>query len=448
MNLSITAKQRSVAMMAILLGVAMAILDASMIAVALPRIAHQLEISASNSIFIVSAYQIAMVASLLIFSALGDIIGHKSIYILGVVAFSLSSLGCAITSSFELLVLLRCAQGLGGSALAGVNIAIIRNIYPPHLFGRGIGTSALVVALSFCAGPLLASLILTFTSWKVIFFLNFILSIAVFLFSILFIPNDSKKLRVKIPWWDFSVVFFSFLLLSSSLAMVGTAGHGQARIKLSGLTFIIGFLLLAYSPRSVLKFLPAPSNRGAFITATLITFFGYISQGAALISLPFFFFVEHIAGLGTSVKVMFFWSLLSGLFAYLAGLWSDKIEPTYLLVTGLFFMLTGVTFLGILNIKTPWFAPLFAALAGAGFGMFQTPNLRLLLSFSASKESGRANGVLATLRLLGQMIGGVVTAVFLGLDPMNGARWSLIASAFSVLISFGLSILLAKNALK
>lgn len=230
--------------------------------------------------------------------------------------------------------------------------------------------------------------------------------------------------------------------------MVGTAGHDQARIKLSGLTFTIGFLLLAYSPRSVLKFLPAPSNRGAFITATLITFFGYISQGAALISLPFFFFVEHIAGLGTSVKVMFFWSLLSGLFAYLAGLWSDKIEPTYLLVTGLFFMLTGVTFLGILNIKTPWSAPLFAALAGAGFGMFQTPNLRLLLSFSASKESGRANGVLATLRLLGQMIGGVVTAVFLGLDHMNGARWSLIASAFSVLISFGLSILLAKNALK
>ncbi|QHF44048.1 hypothetical protein PspS35_09635 [Pseudomonas sp. S35] len=436
-------------MMAILLGVAMAILDTSMIGIALPRIAHQLEISASNSIFIVSAYQIAMVASLLIFSAIGDIIGHKSVYIFGVVTFSLSSLGCAISPSFESLVLLRCAQGLGGSALAGVNIAIIRNIYPPHLFGRGIGISALVVALSFCAGPLFASLLLTFASWKVIFVLNSVIGLAVFLFSISFIPNDSKKLRVKIPWWDFSVVFATFLLLSSSLAMVGGGGNDQARLKLGGLTLVIGFFLLAYSPHSVLKFLPATSNRGGFITATLITFFGYISQGAALISLPFFFFVEHAAGLGASVKVMFFWSLLSGFFAYLAGLWSDKIEPTYLLVTGLFFMLIGVTLLSILNIKsTPWFAPLFSALAGAGFGMFQTPNLRLLLSFSAREESGRANGVLATLRLLGQMIGGLVTAVFLGLDPMNGARWSLIASASSVLISFGLSILLAKNFLK
>lgn len=158
-------------MSAILLGVAVAILDASMVNVALPRIAFQLNVAAADSIFIVNAYQISMVTSLLVFSALGDAIGYKIIYILGAILFATSSLACSIATSFDHLTLVRAIQGLGGNAMAGVNIVIIRSIYPAHQLGSAIGISTLVVALSFCAGPLVSSLILSCGSWLLMFFL-------------------------------------------------------------------------------------------------------------------------------------------------------------------------------------------------------------------------------------------------------------------------------------
>lgn len=101
------------------------------------------------------------------------------------------------------------------------------------------------------------------------------------------------------------------------------------------------------------------------------------------------------------MTTLVFCALFSGIAAYFSGRASDKWNPGHLLVGGLFFMFVGVGLLAISDARLPvWLACLCAAVAGTGFGVFQTPNLKLLLSYSPVRESGRSNGVLATLRLL------------------------------------------------
>lgn len=432
--------ERVVAMSAILLGVAVAILDVSMVNVALPRIAFQLNVAAADSIFIVNAYQISMVASLLVFSALGDAIGYKVIYMLGSILFSVSSFACSITTSFDHLVLVRALQGLGGSAMTAVNIAIIRSIYPAHQFGRAIGFSALVVALSFCAGPLISSIILSYGSWPLIFFLNFIIGAVVFIIIAAFLPNDHRKNPIAIPWLDFFVVVAGLFLIAFSLAMLGLSGYGNARFIAGGASFAIGLAIILFNSNSFIKFLPHPYSKVKFITAVFITTLGYMAQGSALISLPFFFSLSYAENLPKTVTALVFWALFSGIAAYFSGRASDKWNSVHLLGGGLFFMFVGIALLAISGAGGAlWLACVCAAVAGTGFGIFQTPNLKLILSYSPIQESGRSNGVLATLRLLGQMAGGVIAAGSLSLSAEQGAQWALIASALCAFSAFALA---------
>ncbi|MFN6509576.1 MFS transporter [Xanthomonas cerealis pv. cerealis] len=427
-------------MSAILLGVAVAILDASMVNTALPRIAAQLGIPSADSIFVVSAYQVSMVASLLLFSALGDIFGYKVIYIIGTIAFSISALACSAVFSFDYLVLIRAIQGLGGGAMAGVNIAIMRGMYPAHLFGRAVGTSALVVALSFCAGPLISSLILSYGSWSLIFVLNFLIGATACLLATIFLPSRPHKNLSCVPWMDLLVIMAGLFLIAFSVSALGVSRYGKTRFIISATTCCLGIGIILWNPGSFKKFLPNPYSKKIFIVASFITLLAYMAQGATLISLPFFFSAASVGRLSGTVSAMVFWSLFSGFFSYFSGRASDVLNSAHLLVMGLFIMSIGIAFLAAVGAIQPmWLASLCAAMAGAGFGIFQTPNLKLLLSYSSAQESGRSNGVLATVRLLGQMIGGVIAAAFLSLNSQQGARWALIASSLCAFLACGLA---------
>ena len=149
--------QRYGAILTIVLGLAMAVLDGAIANVALPTIATDLNASPAASIWIVNAYQIAIVIALLPLSFLGDMFGYRRIYKIGLALFTLTSLACALSHSLEMLTLARVAQGLGGAALMSVNTALIRIIFPQRFLGRGMGINSFVVAVSSAAGPTIAA---------------------------------------------------------------------------------------------------------------------------------------------------------------------------------------------------------------------------------------------------------------------------------------------------
>lgn len=129
--------QRYGAILTIIIGISMAVLDGAIANVALPTIATDLHATPASSIWVVNAYQIAIVISLLSFSFLGDMFGYRRIYKFGLVVFLLSSLFCALSDSLQMLTTARVIQGFGGAALMSVNTALIRLIYPQRFLGRG-----------------------------------------------------------------------------------------------------------------------------------------------------------------------------------------------------------------------------------------------------------------------------------------------------------------------
>ncbi len=124
-----------------------------------------------------------MAITLLPFATLGDVIGYRRVYLVGLTVFTFASVACAASDSLTTLAIARVAQGLGASGLMSVNSALVRFIYPRAHLGRGIGINAVVVAASATVGPTLASGILSLGAWQWLFAINIPLGAITFLLA-------------------------------------------------------------------------------------------------------------------------------------------------------------------------------------------------------------------------------------------------------------------------
>ena len=148
------------AVVAVLLAIMMSVLDGTIMNIALPTLAHDFDVTPSNAIWIVNAYQLVITMTLLSFASLGDIYGYRRIFLTGISIFVGASAACALSDSFWMLTVSRIIQGFGAACVMSVNTALIRLIYPPQILGRGMGVNAMVVAVSAAAGPSIAGSIL------------------------------------------------------------------------------------------------------------------------------------------------------------------------------------------------------------------------------------------------------------------------------------------------
>ena len=156
---------RYYAMAVVILGIAMSVLDGTIVNLALPKITRDLHASAAQAIWVINAYQIAILAFLLPCAALGDLVGYRRVYLSGLSLFTLASLGCAFAPSLPVLAATRAIQGLGAAGIMSVNAALVRLIYPREQLGRGVAINSMAVAASSVAGPSFAAGILSIASW-------------------------------------------------------------------------------------------------------------------------------------------------------------------------------------------------------------------------------------------------------------------------------------------
>ena len=136
------------AVIAASLALIMSVLDANIVNVVLPTLSREFGTSPSTTIWVMNAYQLAITVSLLSFSSPGDIYGYHKVFLSGVAVFCVTSLICVLSTSFWMLTVARVLQGFGASAITSVNTAQLRTIYPRKYLGRGLGISAMVVAVS------------------------------------------------------------------------------------------------------------------------------------------------------------------------------------------------------------------------------------------------------------------------------------------------------------
>ena len=413
--------RRGRAMAAVLTGVALATLDTAIANTALPTIAADLGVDPGASVWIVNAYQLAVVATLLPIAALGEIVGQTRIYVAGLILFTGASLVCALAWSLPTLVAARVLQGVGASALMAVNIALIRFIYPAHQLGRGVGLNAFVVGVGFAVGPTAASLILLAAPWPWLFAVNVPIGLGALAQAWTALPETGRSGHsFDVGGALLNAAAFALLVLG-----LGEAAHEGPLWRI--LTEIAGalacFTLLLRRQAGH----PAPMlaadllARPLFALSALTAVCSFAAQGLAFVSLPFLF--QHTLG-RSQVETGFLmtpWPVVVALMAPVAGRLSDRYAPGLLGGIGLAGLALGMGLLALLPVD-PSVADIAWRLAvcGAGFGFFQAPNLRAIMTSAPPTRSGGASGIVATARLLGQTLGAALVAACFAIAEAHG----------------------------
>jgi len=435
-------ERRRWAVAAIFTALAMASLDTAIANIALPAIAADLAVSPADVVWVVNIYQIALVATLLPLGALGEIVGHRRIYLGGLLLFTLASLGCALAWSLPSLLIARALQGLGASGIMSVNSALIRFVYPSRLLGRGFGHNALVVATAFTLGPTIASGILALGPWPWLFAVNIPFGLIAIGIGLKTLPPTPRAVHA----FDFPGALLAASCLGLFILGIGSAAHeaspGVVTTELAA-AIVLGLLLIRRQADHPAPMLPIDLfRRPMFALSAATAVCSFSVQGLAFVSLPFYF--EDILQ-RTQVETGFFmtpWPLVVAIMAPIGGRLSDRHSAGVLGGLGLVLLGIGMVLLATLP-ASPSVANIVwrMVICGLGFGFFQTPNIRAIMSSAPSDRSGGASGIVATARLTGQTIGAALAALCFALAGRDGATLALALGAGFAAIGSVLSFL-------
>ncbi len=429
------------AMLSVALVLIMSVMDSTMANVALPTIAADIGIAPSMAVWIVNAYLMAILVTLLPLSALGDIIGYSRVYIGGMVIFGIASVATALSDSVSTLLMARILMGIGASGVMSVNMAVVRFIFPVSIIGRGIGLNALIIAVSAAAGPTVASIILSVADWPWLFAVNAPISIFAIIVGIYSLPPN---IRVRKPF-DYVSALLNAVTFALLIILIGTLGQGADPLLVGAELAVMlgsGYLLYqrqvhASSPLVPFDLLRIPIFALSIGTSTC----SFIAQTLALIALPFFFQTN----LGfTAVQTGFLmtpWPLATGVMAPIAGRLADRYPAGLLGSLGLVAFSAGLIGLAVLSQGASTFEIAWRmALAGAGFGLYQSPNNRTMILSAPRDRSGGAAGMQGMARLVGQTTGAAITAVLFGILLQERATvFALGAGALFAIFGAGVS---------
>ena len=216
--------QRLMAFSTLAMAIAMAVLDGTIVTVALPTMARQFAVAPENAIWIVNAFQLAVTVSLLPLAALGDMLGYRRVYWWGLALFTVASLACALAPTFAVLTFARVVQGLGAAGIMSVNIALIRFVYPHARLGQGVGNMAVVVAICSAGSPSVAAAILSVASWHWLFLINVPIGVLALIMAARTLPATPRAAgRLDLP----SVILNA---LTFGLVIAGVNGIGQGGV--------------------------------------------------------------------------------------------------------------------------------------------------------------------------------------------------------------------------
>ena len=434
--------QRYHAILVVALGITLAVLDTAIANVALPTIAEHLHASAASSIWIVNAYQLAVTISLLPLASLGDRIGYRRVYLAGMVLFTVSSAGCAFATSLPELAFARVIQGFGAAGIMSVNTALVRNIYPSSQLGRGVSINAMVVAVSSAVGPTVAAGVLSVASWPWLFAINVPIGIVAIAIGMRALPRNVAH---PAPY-DYLSAAMNAIVFGLLIFAVDGLGHGEQRgwivLELAA-AVAIGYVFVRRQLTLTAPLLPVDLLKIPIFALSIGTSVcSFCAQMLAYVSLPFLLQVSLGLSQVQTGLLMTPWPLVIVFAAPLSGVLSDRMSAGLLGGIGLAALTVGLLLLATLGahpdpLQIAW----RMALCGVGFGIFQSPNNRTMLSSAPRHRSGGASGMLGTARLTGQTLGAAIVALIFGVAPQHGPIIALYVAACFSAVASGVSMM-------
>jgi DHA2 family multidrug resistance protein-like MFS transporter len=321
-----------------------------------------------------------------------------------------------------------------------MNAALVRATYPANMLGRGIGYNAMVLSMSAAAGPTLAALILSVASWPWLFLINLPIGIAALIVGRKSLPDPHGHGQP-----------FDWVSALLSGAMMGCIVFGAEDFAREGNQLALGLVVIGLGAGAVLVWrewsdprplIPLDLLRIPIFSlsiASSVVSFG--AQMLAYVALPFLF--QSVLGRSVIATglLMTPWPIAVGIAAPIAGRLADRVNSGLLGGIGLAIFAVGLFLLSRLGASPDNFEIVWRmAVCGAGFGLFQSPNNRTIVSAAPKPRSGAAGGMLATARLLGQTAGAVAVGAAFHVAGVGIAPRLMFAASIAALVAAGLSL--------
>jgi EmrB/QacA subfamily drug resistance transporter len=389
-------------------GTFMSALDTSAVTVAVSSIQNDFSVSLASVEWIITAYLLVISATLLTFGRLADIRGHRKVYIAGFAAFTASSLLCGLSSGIAGLIVSRVLQALGAAMMFSSNSAIITANVPAERRGKAFGMLAIAVASACCIGPVAGGFLVSAFGWRSIFFINVPIGIAGTALALVHIPRDKKRDRQHFDFVGASLAGAALFLVLLPLDLSASSGFPISvfvAMLACGAALIYCFIQWERRTASPILKLDLFKNR-VFSASLAACTFNFTAQFMMAFLAPWYF--QKIRQVSPAMTGLLYLPMpLTTIFvAPLSGSFSDRHDSRIISSAGMAVMAVALLLLSFLDTTTPcWFIVFAMALAGAGSGMFQSPNNSAVMGCAPAEHRGVASGTLATMRNIGMVLG-------------------------------------------
>ncbi|TVV76011.1 MFS transporter [Sphingomonas solaris] len=431
--------RRYLAILAVSAGNALVTMDSSIATVALPSIARALAVPASSVLLVVTVYQLVLVMTLLPFSNLGERFGLRRLYQGGLALFTVATVLCFFAKSLPFLLVVRAAQALGAAAALSVSPGLVRQIYPQSQLGRGLSLNTLVVTSASALAPTIGGVVLGLAPWPWVF----ASAVPFAALSLLFGRNLPAASPRSDPFDVLGAVLCA-ATLGLTIAGLETAVHGDspvvsAAIVVAGLAIGVVFVRRELGePRPIIPvdLLAQP----ALALSLAGSFAASLGSMLLMLSLPFRLQQQYGFSPGAVGAVLAPWPLTMMVVAPIAGALSDRYPPRAMGAIGMAIATTALVLIAFLPAHPDFFDIAWRmVLCGMGYGLFLSPNARLVIGAAPIERAASAGGMVATNRLIAQTMGATLVAALLShglgsgpLPPLIGAGLALLAGLCSL----------------
>ena len=419
---------------ALLCSIGVSVLDANIANIALPTITRELDIGAADSIWIVNAYTITVMATLLPLSALAEKAGFKFMFRLGLALFTIATVLCALSVNLQTLVGARILQGLGASAMMSLFGGLVRHIYPPHKLAAGISLNAMMVGIMSVLGPSIGAAILSVAPWQWIF--GFTVPICLFaMYAAGYLPEMASRSKHR---FDYLSALLNMLTFSLLLAGLDSIGHNWSQgLILITAAAACGYILIRRSLPQPTPLVPVDLFRfPVFKYAVIVSALTFCAQMISMLALPFYY--QYTLGVSLQKVGLLFgaWPVGSVVIASLSARLCKHYRASLLAGIGALLMALGIIVIILMPAGISlWFYAIPMFVAGVGFGFFQTPNNRAMLLSTPLNRSGATGGVQATTRLFGQGFGAACVAISFNINVHQGPIYVMAFASLLVIIA-------------
>jgi EmrB/QacA subfamily drug resistance transporter len=435
-------------LLAVGVGTFMTALDGSVANIVLPVVSSAFKSDVATVEWVVTIYLLVVSGLLLSFGRLGDMRGHKPVYVFGFVIFVIGSALCGLARTDIALIAFRALQALGGAMLLANSPAILTKNFPPTQRGQALGMQATMTYLGLTVGPSLGGWLTSQYGWCAVFYINVPVGLVALLLSLHFIPRDTIAEQTERFDVAGAATFMAGLIaLLLGLNQGETWGWASpAILALLTVAVVLLVVFVAIERRVSDPMLDLSLFRvRLFSASTASAVLNYVCLYTVLFLLPFYLIRARGLGPAQAGLILTAQPVIMAIVAPLSGTLSDRVGARLFSTAGMVVMAVGLFSLSQLGERSPLgYVALGLATVGLGTGLFVSPNNSALLGAAPLHRRGIASGVLATARNVGMVLGvGLAGAIFTTVQAhaMGGAGAVSEGVRAGFLVAVGVAVL-------